>query len=49
VQQPHKRLKFENVPTVVPLLLLVHIHITSLTDYSKVAKIAERTLLKDTK
>jgi len=36
MQRPCKRLKFENVPIVVLLLLLVHTRIASLTDYSKV-------------
>jgi len=39
---PHKRLKFENVPIVVPLLFVVCTHIASLTDYGKVAKITGR-------
>jgi len=41
VQRPRKRLKFENVLTVVLLLFLARTRIASLTDYSasKVAKI----------
>jgi len=44
VQQPRKRLKFENFLTVVPLLFLAHISIASLTDDSanKAAKIIVR-------
>ena len=44
VQQPCKRLKFENILTVVPLLFLALTRIASLTDYniSKVAKIIVR-------
>jgi len=42
VQQPHKRLKFENILTVVPLLFSAYTCIASLTDYSKVAKIVGR-------
>ena len=44
VQQPRKRLKFENVLTVVPLLFLAHTSIASLTDdsASKAAKISVR-------
>ena len=34
VQRPCKRLKFENVLTVVPLLFLAHTRIASLTDYN---------------
>jgi len=43
VQQP-RRLKFENVLTVVPLLFLARTRIASLTDYnaSKVANIVVR-------
>jgi len=41
MQRPYKRLKFENFPTVVTLLLLLCTHIDSLTDYSKVLKTAE--------
>jgi len=44
VQRPRKRLKFENVLTVVPLLFLAHTSIVSLTDdsASKVAEIIVR-------
>jgi len=44
VQQPCKRLKFENVLTVVPLLFLAYASIASLTDdsASKAAKIVVR-------
>ena len=44
VQRRHKRLKFENVLTVVPLLFLAHTSIASLTDdsASKAAKIVVR-------
>ena len=44
VQRPCKRVKFENVLTVVPLLFLASTRIASLTDYraSKVAKIVVR-------
>ena len=44
VQRPRKRLKFENVLTVVPLLLLACASIASLTDdsTSKAAKIVVR-------
>ena len=44
MQQPRKRLKFENVLTVVPLLFLARTRIASLTNYSasKVAKIVLR-------
>ena len=44
VQRSRKRLKFENVLTVVPLLFLACTRIASLTDYSasKVAKIVVR-------
>jgi len=44
MQRPCKRLKFENVLTVVPLLFLAHASIASLTDDSdsKAAKIVVR-------
>jgi len=44
VQQPRKRLKFENILTVVLLLFLAHTSIASLTDdsTSKAAKIVAR-------
>jgi len=44
VQRPRKRLKFENVLTVVPLLFLARTIIASLTDdsTSKAAKIVVR-------
>jgi len=44
LQWPRKRLKFENVLTVVPLLFLAHASIASLTDngVSKAAKIIVR-------
>ena len=44
MQRPRKRLKFENVLTVVPLLLLARASIASLTDDStgKAAKIIVR-------
>jgi len=44
MQRPRKRLKFENVFTVVPLLLLARTSIASLTDdsISRVAKIVVR-------
>jgi len=44
MQRPHKKLKFENILTVVPLLFLAHTSIASLTDdsASKAAKIVVR-------
>jgi len=42
VQGPHERLKFDIAHMVVPLLFLEHMCIASLTDYSKVGKIAGR-------
>jgi len=44
MQRPHKRLKFENILTVVPLLFLAHTSIASLTNNStsKAAKIVVR-------
>jgi len=44
MQPPHKRLKFGNILTVVPLLFLAHTRIASLTNYSasKVATIVVR-------
>jgi len=44
MQQLRKRLKFENVLTVAPLLFLAHTSISSLTDNSasKAAKIVVR-------
>ena len=42
VQRSRKRVKFENIPTVVALLFLVHTCTASLTDYTTVAKVVRR-------